>query len=119
VLILFAVFRAEVTLFVPLAVAVWMKRRCKSLRTWAVILTLALLAPTVAWISADFVEHYAMKPAFGTTYNPFVRAPGEWEGWNGPTRSEDLRAWNAVKCGKPPRELAYWGDPGSGSFCHE
>jgi hypothetical protein len=74
-----------------------------------------LFAVLAALVSADVIEHWAKVPLLGTNYNPYVMAIGEWEGWMGPTRSEDVPAWREQMCKPQPPQCAWWGDVTS--FC--
>mgnify|MGYP001562997624 CR=1 FL=1 len=97
---------------------------------WPVALALPATACVAAWaslLSADFIENRLRRWLLGYSYNPFVSAIGEWEGWMGPTDRNDavgIATWNLMKCGPPPGGnvnplLSWWGNPGSGSFCHD
>ena len=89
--------------------------------------TTACVAAGASLLSADFIEHRLRQRLLGYSYHPFVSAIGEWEGWMGPTDPNDavgIAAWNAMKCGPPPGGnvtplLTWWGNPSSGSFCHD
>ena len=92
---------------------------------WAMLITLPANATLAALASADFVEPILRKLLLGYSYNPYVSAIGELEGYNGPTDAKDLLAimtWDNMKCGPPPGGnanplLPWWGNPASGSFC--
>ena len=97
---------------------------------WPVALSLPATACVAAWaslVSADFLEHGLRKWWLGYAFNPFVSAIGEWEGWMGPTDPNDavgIVTWNLMKCGPPPGGnanplLTWWGNPSSGSWCHD
>lgn len=76
-----------------------------------------IVAPLAALVAADFIEHRIRRRLLGYSYNPFVSAIGEWEGWMGPTDTRyGVEEWNAMKCGPPPPILReWWGD--TDSFC--
>lgn len=99
-------------------------------QAWPLALGLAVTACVAAFVSlvsADFIENRARRWLLGYAHNPFVFAIGEWEGWMGPTDPNDavgIVTWNLMKCGPPPGGNAnplmpHWGNPASGSFCHD
>ena len=125
VLLHLAALRAAVT--AGAALAFWLVVTGQG---WPLALALtvtACVAALASLVSADFIEHALRKRLLGYPYNPFVSAIGEWEGWMGPTDPNDavgIAAWNLMKCGPPPGGNAtplmpWWGQPGSGSFCHD
>lgn len=73
-------------------------------------------AIVTAIFSADIVEHWLLRLILGYSYNPNVRAQGEWEGWTGPLHPAFRAEWERLKM----NPLRPWdGQPGSGRFGSE
>lgn len=115
VLLGLAVLRAAFTAGTGIGIYGMVRRLTR--RGWAAWVMALVAAVLMSLISADGIEHWLRGRIFGYSYNPFVSAIGEWEQYMGPSDPEHAAAWNRMKCGPPPRELPWWGDPGSGSFC--
>lgn len=96
---------------------IWLRRPRFARALVLVGICLVMILVTFVW--ADLVEYNLQGVFLGTRYNPFWSAGGNFEGWTGALNRNGAVLWNAVKCGPPPVTMAYLGDPGSGSFCHE
>lgn len=88
----------------------WSAFRRASWPRLVIVLLLVAAIPFGAFLWADGVEHLLKTLVFGTSYNPYMMAIGEWEGWTGPTSDEDLSFWNAQKRRRQPPQTPWWGD---------
>lgn len=57
------------------------------------VFALPIVACVVSVISADWLERGLRMLALGYVDNIRVSPRGEWEGWNGPTREDEMAGW--------------------------